>query len=116
MLSNFRKIYRRPPFYKNVLIMVVPMILQNLITNLVSLIDNIMVGQIGTEQMNGVSIVNQFIFVFNITVFGAVASRNLRSTVLRKRRQRRTEVHFPLPNHNRYTDYCPRLSYFLSSG
>lgn len=74
MLSNFRKKYIGDRlFYKNVLIMVVPMILQNLITNLVSLIDNIMVGQIGTEQMNGVSIVNQFIFVFNITVFGAVA-------------------------------------------
>jgi len=60
-------------FYKNVLIMVVPMILQNLVTNFVSLIDNIMVGQIGTEQMNGVSIVNQFIFVFNISIFGTVA-------------------------------------------
>ena len=53
--------------------MVIPMILQSLVTNFVSMIDNIMVGQIGTEQMNGVSIVNQFIFVFNITVFGAVA-------------------------------------------
>lgn len=60
-------------FYKNVLRMVVPMILQNLITNLVSLIDNIMVGQLGTEQMNAVSIINQFIFVFNVTIFGAVS-------------------------------------------
>lgn len=60
-------------FYRSVLRMVVPMILQNLVTNLVSMIDNIMVGQLGTEQMNGVSIVNQFIFVFNITVFGAVS-------------------------------------------
>lgn len=53
--------------------MVVPMILQSLVTNFVSLIDNIMVGRIGTEQMSGVSIVNQFIFVFNVTIFGAVA-------------------------------------------
>ena len=60
-------------FYKRVLITVIPMILQNLVTNFVSMIDNIMVGQIGTEQMSGVSIVNQFIFVFNITIFGAVA-------------------------------------------
>ena len=29
------------------------MILQNAITNLVSFLDNIMVGQLGTEQMNG---------------------------------------------------------------
>lgn len=64
-------------FYKNVLFMVIPMILQNLITNFVSLIDNIMVGQIGTEQMSGVSIVNQFMFVFNITIFGAVAGPSI---------------------------------------
>ncbi|MCH5192831.1 MAG: MATE family efflux transporter, partial [Oscillospiraceae bacterium] len=64
-------------FYKKVLLMVVPMILQSLVTNLVSLIDNIMVGQIGTEQMSGVSIVNQFIFVFNITVFGSVSGPSI---------------------------------------
>lgn len=60
-------------FYRMVLSMVIPMILQSLVTNLVSLIDNMMVGQIGTEQMSGVSIVNQFLFVFNVTVFGAVS-------------------------------------------
>lgn len=64
-------------FYRTVLLMVVPMILQSLVTNLVSLIDNIMVGQIGTEQMSGVSIVNQFIFVFNITIFGAVSGPSI---------------------------------------
>lgn len=75
---NFRKKYIGDRnFYKSVLIMVIPMILQNLVTNFVSLIDNIMVGQIGTMQMNGVSIVNQFMFVFNITIFGAVAGAGI---------------------------------------
>ena len=74
MTNNFRKKYiGNRLFYKNVLGIVVPMILQNLVTNFVSMIDNIMVGQTGTEQMNGVSIVNQFIFIFNITIFGAVS-------------------------------------------
>lgn len=78
MLKEFRKKYIGDKnFYKSVLIMVIPMILQNLVTNFVSLIDNIMVGQIGTEQMNGVSIVNQFIFVFNISIFGAVAGPSI---------------------------------------
>ena len=78
MLRNFREKYiGDKQFYKNVLYMVIPMILQNLVTNFVSLIDNIMVGRIGTEQMNGVSIVNQYIFVFNITVFGAVAGPSI---------------------------------------
>ena len=74
MITKFKEKYiGDKAFYKRVLITVIPMILQNLVTNFVSMIDNIMVGQIGTEQMSGVSIVNQFIFVFNITVFGAVA-------------------------------------------
>lgn len=67
-------------FYAYVLGIAVPMILQNLITNFVSLLDNIMVGQVGTAQMSGVSIVNQFMFVFNITVFGAVSGASIFGT------------------------------------
>ena len=78
MFKKFRKKYiGNKTFYKNVLFMVVPMILQNLVTNFVSMIDNIMIGQTGTEQMNGISIINQFIFVFNITVFGAVSGAGI---------------------------------------
>ena len=43
-------------FYKRYLLLAVPMIVQNAITNLVSFLDNIMVGQLGTEQMSGVAI------------------------------------------------------------
>ena len=45
-------------FYKRYLWLALPMILQNAITNLVSFLDNIMVGQLGTEQMSGVAIVS----------------------------------------------------------
>lgn len=57
-------------FYKRYLMLAIPMIIQNAITNLVSFLDNIMVGQLGTEQMSGVAIVNQLIFVYNLAVFG----------------------------------------------
>lgn len=56
-------------FYRHYLLLAVPMILQNAITNLVSFLDNIMVGQLGTEQMSGVAIVNQLIFVYNLAIF-----------------------------------------------
>ena len=55
-------------FYRRYLLLAVPMILQNAITNLVSFLDNIMVGQLGTEQMSGVAIVNQLIFVYNLAI------------------------------------------------
>lgn len=64
-------------FYKMVLAIAVPIMIQNGITNFVSLLDNIMVGQIGTEQMSGVAIVNQLVFVFNICIFGAVSGAGI---------------------------------------
>jgi len=73
MQSLKKKYVGDAAFYKVVLGLAVPMILQNMITNFVSMLDNIMVGQLGTEPMNGVSIVNQFIFIFNITIFGAIS-------------------------------------------
>ena len=61
-------------FYSTLLVVVVPLIIQNTITNFVSLIDNIMIGRIGTEQMSGVAIVNQLLFVFNICIFGITSA------------------------------------------
>lgn len=60
-------------FYRRALTVAIPIIIQNGITNFVSLLDNIMVGQIGTVQMSGVSIVNTLIFVFNLCIFGATS-------------------------------------------
>lgn len=67
-------------FYKYVLMLVVPMIIQNAITSFVSLLDNIMVGQIGTEQMSGVAIVNQLMFVYNSALFGGVGASGIFGT------------------------------------
>ncbi len=64
-------------FYKTVLTILLPVILQNGLTNFVSLLDNIMVGSVGTEQMSGVSIVNQLIFVFNLCIFGGLAGAGI---------------------------------------
>ncbi len=64
-------------FYKRVLAITVPMIIQNAVTNLVNLLDNLMVGSLGTEQMSGVAIVNQFIFVFNLAIFGAISGAGI---------------------------------------
>ncbi|MBQ8613309.1 MAG: MATE family efflux transporter [Ruminiclostridium sp.] len=64
-------------FYKKTLMIAVPVMIQNLITNFVALIDNIMVGQVGTEQMSGVAIVNQIFFVYNLTIFGALSGAGI---------------------------------------
>lgn len=64
-------------FYKMVLLIAVPIMVQNGITNFVGLLDNIMIGQIGTEQMSGVAIVNQLLFVYQLCLFGAVSGAGI---------------------------------------
>ena len=84
-------------FYKRYLYLALPMIVQNAITNLVSFLDNIMVGQLGTEQMSGVAIVNQLIFVYNLAIFGAVSAASIfRGAVLRQEESQGTYVFLPL--------------------
>ena len=64
-------------FYRMALTVALPMMIQNAVTNFVSLLDNIMVGRVGTLQMTGVSVVNQLLFVYNLCVFGAVAGAGI---------------------------------------
>ena len=64
-------------FYKKLLLLSIPIIMQNAITNFVGLLDNIMVGQMGTEQMAGVAIVNQLIFVMALAIFGGLSGAGI---------------------------------------
>ncbi len=64
-------------FYASVLKVAVPIMIQNGISNFVSLLDNIMIGQVGTEQMSGIAIVNQLMFVFYLGIFGALSAAGI---------------------------------------
>lgn len=59
--------------YKRAMALAVPMMIQNGITNMVGLIDNIMVGSLGTEAITAVSIVGQLLFVFSLAIFGGLS-------------------------------------------
>ena len=64
-------------FYRRVFAILLPILIQNIITTFVSLLDNIMVGQVGTEPMSGVSIVNQLIFVYNLCALGGLSGAGI---------------------------------------
>ncbi len=75
---NFKKKFiGDKQFYKMLVAVALPIIIQNGITNFVSMIDNIMIGRVGTEQMTGVSVVNQLMMVFNLTVFGLISGAGI---------------------------------------
>lgn len=74
---NLEKYVGDRAFYRRVFQISVPMMVANAITNFVSLLDNIMISSLGTEALAGVSIVNQFMFMFQIVVFGAVSAASI---------------------------------------
>lgn len=65
------------PYFKRMLVVAVPIMIQSGVTNFVSMLDNIMVGQVGTLEMSGVSIVNQIMLVFNLCIFGAMSGAGI---------------------------------------
>ena len=64
-------------FYKSVFAVALPIMLQNGISNFVGLLDNLMVGRLGTEQMAGVSIANNLMLVYQLCIFGAVSGAGI---------------------------------------
>ena len=60
-------------YIKQLLMIAIPMMVQNGISNFVNLLDNLMIGRVGTNALSGVAIANQLIFVFYLIIFGATA-------------------------------------------
>jgi putative MATE family efflux protein len=53
------------------------MVLQDGITTFVGLLDNVMVGRTGTEQMSGVAISNQLLMIYNLCIFGGLSGAGI---------------------------------------
>lgn len=67
-------------FYRRVAMIVVPMIIQNTLTNVVGLLDNTMVGQLGELSVSAVAVVNQILFIFYLCIWGSLAGAGIFST------------------------------------
>lgn len=80
LASARRRLIGDRAFYAQVIAIVVPIIIQNTVTNVVSLLDNVMVGRVGTLEMSAVAIVNQLLFVFNLCIFGGLAGAGIFAT------------------------------------
>ena len=74
---NIKKYIGNRAFYKSVMALTFPVIVQNGISNFVNLLDNVMVGSLGTEPLSGVAIVNQLIFVYMLMLFGGISGAGI---------------------------------------
>ena len=73
MQKFLRKFIGDKAFYKSVRVILIPLVIQQGITSAVNLLDNLMVGSLGEESLSAVSVVNQILMVFNLTIFGGLS-------------------------------------------
>ncbi len=69
---NIKSLIGDRAFYKHLIAVAAPLVLQQLITTSVQLVDNIMVGTLGKSAIGSVSIVNQLYFIVILITFGAM--------------------------------------------
>ncbi len=62
--------YERGSFYRKMLVVAIPVMLQNLIVIGLNMIDTLMVGVLGEEQLAGVGSANQIYMLFSMMCFG----------------------------------------------
>ena len=72
-----KELFGDKAFYKHVFAVMVPIMIQGAFTSFVNMLDNIMVGRLGTAEMTGVSVANQFVFVYMLCMFGAVSGAGI---------------------------------------
>ena len=64
-------------FYRTVLTLLIPMVIQQFITSFVSMLDNIMVGSLGTEAISAASISNSVLMVHMLAIFGGMSGASI---------------------------------------
>ncbi len=77
MTSTKSRYFGDKHFYGRIFTVMLPIVVQNAITNFVSMLDNLMVGRLGTAEMTAVSVANLLVFVYNLSVFGAVSGAGI---------------------------------------
>ena len=64
-------------FYKSVLTLLIPIVIQQFISSFVSLLDNIMVGSLGAEAISAASIANSVLMVHMLAIFGGLSGASI---------------------------------------
>lgn len=72
-----KKLIGDKAFYRRVFVLMIPIMIQQGITNFVNMLDNVMVGRVGQAESTGVAVSNQLMFVFNLCVFGAISGAGI---------------------------------------
>ena len=69
-MNRLKVIINDKPFLHKTFAITIPIVLQNLLNNLVNLVDTLMIGQLGETSIAAVGLANKLFFVFVLLIFG----------------------------------------------
>ena len=64
------KIKRDSSFLRYFLVLAMPVVVQQLLVNLLQICDTLMISGLGEQAISGVSVANKFFFIYNLALFG----------------------------------------------
>lgn len=73
MKFNLKKFIGTKAFYRSVISLSIPVMIQSGISSFVSLLDNLMIGQLNQNAIAAVAVSNQILFILMIALFGGLA-------------------------------------------
>lgn len=83
----------RPHFYHDMFTLVIPIVIQNLITSMVSMADVVMLGRVSQTALSASSLAGQVQFLLNLVYFGLASSLTILGSQYWGKGDRRTIAH-----------------------
>lgn len=77
MQNIFKLDEENKKFYKTLVMLCVPIIIQNLISSLINMIDTVMVGGLGEISVASIGIANQYFFLYNMALSGIIGGSGI---------------------------------------
>ena len=71
------EIFRDKEYLRRLFVIAFPLILQQVITYSVNLLDTMMIGSFGDSTLAAVNLVNQFYLIFSVMIFGSISGGNV---------------------------------------
>lgn len=73
ILTDTREMFRDITFLKKAMTIALPVAMQGMLNTVVNLVDNLMIGSLGSTAIASVGLANKVFFVFTLLVFGVVS-------------------------------------------
>lgn len=79
-MNRIKIILQDKEFLKKTFSITIPIVLQNLLNNLVNLVDTLMIGKLGETSIAAVGLANKLFFVFSLLMFGVSSGSGVLSS------------------------------------